>query len=269
MTRPRKQTVDWFPHSCTHGRTMFTLERKYGILGYGFWFKLLEILGNTEGHSIDAEDLATMNYLQAQTYTNEETCTEILNLLSALDAIDPKLWKEKIIWSDNFVSGLAALYRNRNKPIPVKPDNNHNKPGQPGKKRKITVEEEKEGKEGKEKDIAPPGPSDTAGALPPVLFFSCQFFDVDFDYRMKLAKEFPALNDALLKDEFSKMEDWIIDNKRKKKFKANGQIGNPRAFIKNWLKKVVVDGQQLFGGSDKPKGLAAVQRFMQKGEESG
>lgn len=117
------------------------------------------------------------------------------------------------------------------------------------------------------KDIAPPGPSDTAGALPPVLFFSCKFFDVDFDDRIKLAREFPALNDDLLKDEFSKMEDWIKDNKHKKKFKASGHLLNPRSFIKNWLKKAEVDGQ-IFG-TGKPKGFGAVQRFMEKGEENG
>ena len=87
-------------------------------------------------------------------------------------------------------------------------------------------------------------------------FFSCPFFEVDFNYRMKLAKEYPALNDDLLKAEFSKLEDWIIDNRSKKKFKSNGQLGNPRLFIKNWLSRVTVDGQQLFG--PRPKGASVI-----------
>ena len=48
MTRPRKQTVDWFPHYCRHGKTMAILEEKYGNNGFAFSFKLLEILGDTE-----------------------------------------------------------------------------------------------------------------------------------------------------------------------------------------------------------------------------
>lgn len=168
MTRPRKQTVDWFPHSCTHGRTMFTLEREFGILGYGFWFKLLEILGNTEGHFIDAQDVATMKYLQAQTYTDEETCLKILGLLSNLEAIDPTLWEQDLIWSDNFVSGLAPCYRNRNITIPLRPDNYRPNPGQPGKKSKITAEEGEEEKRRKEEKSKKP-PVNPDGLTPSLL----------------------------------------------------------------------------------------------------
>ena len=49
MTRPKKQTVDYFPHSCNHKKTIYILEERYGNNGYSFWFKLLEMLGNTEG----------------------------------------------------------------------------------------------------------------------------------------------------------------------------------------------------------------------------
>jgi hypothetical protein len=129
---------------------MFTLEREFGILGYGFWFKLLEILGNTEGHFIDAQDVATMKYLQAQTYTDEETCLKILGLLSNLDAIDSGLWSGGLIWSDNFVAGLLPLYRKRDCTTPTKPDNRHPKPQTSGKKDQITVEEGEEGDKGEE-----------------------------------------------------------------------------------------------------------------------
>ena len=154
MTRPRKQTVDWFPHSCTHGKTMFTLEREFGVTGYAFWFKLLEVLGNTEGHFMDAEDRRALKYLQAQTFMDTENCLKILDTLADLDAIDPKLWEQKIIWSQNFVNGLAALYRNRNKSLPVRPDNYRKITGSSGistgnnpiRKEVERVEEVEEGK---------------------------------------------------------------------------------------------------------------------------
>lgn len=104
-------------------------------------------------------------------------------------------------------------------------------------------EEVKAEEEVKVKAIAASEPTAPSAAF----FYSCQFFDIDFDYRMKLAKEFPALTDELLKEEFSKMEDWIIDNKSKRKYQSNGHLANARLFIKNWLKRVRVDGQQLFG----------------------
>lgn len=104
--------------------------------------------------------------------------------------------------------------------------------------------------------IAPPGPADTAGA-PRILFFACPYFDVDLEYRLKLAEEYPALNNDLLRKELSKMEDWISDNADKKKFKANGRLANPKLFIKNWLNRV--------GGIWGPKGPSAVQKWAEKG----
>lgn len=254
MTRPRKRTVDWFPHSVNHGRTIFVLERRWGIAGYAFWFKLLELMGNSEGHFIDADNKSSMDYLQALTYTDKDTCLEILNQLADLDAIDLKLWKEKIIWSDNFVAGLAALYRNRNLPLPDRPVNYRKLTGSSGVSNAFNPirEEVKEGKEVERKDIAPSGPVDHAGA-PQQFFYTCPYFEVDFNYRFKLAKEYPALPDDLLLKELSRMEDWITDNPKKRKFKSNGHLANPRLFIKNWLDRVKVSGDALFPGKPEPK----------------
>jgi hypothetical protein len=122
MTRPRKQTVDYFPHTCNHGQTMFVIEQRHGNDGYAFWFKLLELLGRTEGHFLDCNKLTTWNYLSAKTLVSKEKAEEILNLLSELEAIDAELWNVKVIWSDNFLKGLSFAYRNRDFPIPDKPD---------------------------------------------------------------------------------------------------------------------------------------------------
>lgn len=105
------------------------------------------------------------------------------------------------------------------------------------------------------KDIARSGIDIPASAA---FFFSCKYFEVDFDYRQKLAAEYPMLTDDLLKKEFSKMEDWISDNPKKKKFKANGHLANPKLFIKNWLERVLVTGQ----GVREPKGWAALREYM-------
>jgi hypothetical protein len=122
MTRPRKQTVDYFPHQVNHGETMFIIEQRYGNDGYAFWFKLLELLGKTEGHSLDCRKPTTLNYLAAKTLLTKDKAEEILNLLAELEAIDTELWNQnKIIWSDNLLKGLAFAYRNRGISIPDKP----------------------------------------------------------------------------------------------------------------------------------------------------
>lgn len=123
MTRPRKQTVDYFPHSCKHGKTMFILEQQYGNDGYAFWFKTLEILGETEGHCLFCNDLPSWKYLLSRTHLEAEKVEEILNLLADLGAIDVDLWKlDRKIWSDHFIENLSFAYRNREVVIPNKPD---------------------------------------------------------------------------------------------------------------------------------------------------
>lgn len=133
MTRPHKQTVDWFPHKCNHGATLFAFEGRYGNDGYAFWFKLLEVLGATEGHRIDCKDEKRMAYLCAYTKIGTATCAEMLGFLARMDAIDPELWTgASVIWCQHFVDGLHAVYRNRQLPPPDKPDCQHELPGLTG-----------------------------------------------------------------------------------------------------------------------------------------
>lgn len=121
MARPKKKTVDYFPHSCTHGKTLFIIEQKYGNDGYAFWFKLLEFLGDTDGHYIDLNDEMVQEFLQAKTSLSKEMCNEILDLLAKLKAIDAELWEHKIVWSQNFVDGISDVYKNRRVEIPSRP----------------------------------------------------------------------------------------------------------------------------------------------------
>jgi len=120
MARPKKQTVDYFPHQCNHKKTMFVLEQRYGNDGYAFWFKLLELLGAAEGHYIDCNDVSTWQFMCAKALMTEDKCREILDYLVCLGAIDAELWDRKIIWVQNFVDGLDDLYSRRKVVKPTK-----------------------------------------------------------------------------------------------------------------------------------------------------
>lgn len=113
MSKPKTATVEYFPHSVNHGKSMFALEAKYGNNGYAFWFKILEILGATEHHYIDCNDTATFQYLIAKTKTDDETATEIINYIVGLGCLDADFWKCKIIWSQKFVDNMEELYSRR------------------------------------------------------------------------------------------------------------------------------------------------------------
>lgn len=121
MARPKKQTVDYFPHIANSGKTIFILESKFGNDGYAFWFKLLELLATTDGHVYDCRNSAHWQFLLAKTQQNDVSARSILDLLSELDAIDSELWDLEIVWSQNFVDNIADVYKNRKAKAPTKP----------------------------------------------------------------------------------------------------------------------------------------------------
>jgi len=124
VARPKKQTVDYFPHTATSGKTMFTLETRFENTGYAFWFKTLELLASTEKHVFDCRNSANWEFLLAKTRTDEVTASSILDLLARLDAIDAELWSYKVIWSQNFVDNIADVYKNRKSTPPTRPSVN-------------------------------------------------------------------------------------------------------------------------------------------------
>ncbi len=130
MARPQKQTVDYFPHysNASSGKTLYILESKFGNDGYAFWFKLLEILANSQGHFYDARNPVAWEFLLAKTHVVNEKAEQIMGLLVDLDAIDSKLWDKRIIWCQNLVDNITDAYRNRTTDIPLKPSINGKEP---------------------------------------------------------------------------------------------------------------------------------------------
>ena len=121
MARPKKRTVDYFPHIIKDGKTITILENRFGNDGYAFWFKLLEILGDTDGHSYRYENTTNVEFLLAKTNVSEVKAEKILDLLAELEAIDKELWEHNIIWSDNFMENIADVYNKRSYDKPQKP----------------------------------------------------------------------------------------------------------------------------------------------------
>lgn len=133
MGRPTKETVDYYPHFVKGGRTIFILESKYGNDGYAFWFKLLEILGDAEGHYYDCSIPNNWAYLLAKTRCSEDTANGVINTLLTLGKIDSELWESKqVIWCQHFVDNLSSVYKRRNIEAPTKPSFCNEKPQRVG-----------------------------------------------------------------------------------------------------------------------------------------
>jgi len=121
MGRHTKATVDYFPHYVHHGKTLHIIQNLYGNDGYAFFYKLLETLGDAEGHYYDCRDETSKEFLAAQTHVEWITGAEILNKLCSMRIIDPELWKIEVIWMDSFVDSVKDAYRKRAISVPVKP----------------------------------------------------------------------------------------------------------------------------------------------------
>ncbi len=121
MTRPNKNTVDYFPHYCNHGKTIFILQRKFGNNGYAVWFKTLECLGKSDNHVLDLRNCDDWEFYVAEMGVSDAEINQILDLLAKLKAIDQELWENKVIWCNNFIKNIADVYKKRNNDLPKKP----------------------------------------------------------------------------------------------------------------------------------------------------
>ncbi len=122
MARPQKQTIDYFPHQVTHGKTLLILQNEFGNDGYAFWFKLLELLCEVEGQVYDYKNPASWRLLLAKTHVKEDIAEKILQILADIDTIDAELYyNDKIIWVQKLVDNLDLVYKRRNTGTPIKP----------------------------------------------------------------------------------------------------------------------------------------------------
>ncbi len=129
MARLQKDTVSYFPHDAdaSNGDTLTVLQSRFGNDGYAFWFKLLEKLASTDGHSLDVSNATKWHLLLAKMDVDEKTGVEIMNLLVEMQAIDKELWGSKVIWCQKLVDNVSDVYKNRRRAIPQMPfSTNHN-----------------------------------------------------------------------------------------------------------------------------------------------
>ncbi len=234
MARPKKQTVDYFPHYCNHKKTMFILEQRYGNDGYAFWFKLLETLGNNEGHYIDLRNDADKEFLASLTRLTGETCEEMLDLLSKLDAIDAELWEQKIVWSQNFVDGVKDVYRNRIVGMPERPSfllGKHHIGGVSDVRNPQTKVNETKVNETKEEGQQTPENITTEereilSTLKTIPNYPLDYLK-DIDLLRQLSVEFPTID---IREEIKRFAVYKMDKPLTKK-------SNPRLQIRNWIEK--------------------------------
>jgi len=121
MARPKRHTVDYFPHDCHHPKEIEILINQFGNTGYAFYYRLLEVVGRTPNYTVDYSDTLSIEYLSTQTGTDAETINNIISLLVSLNVLDKEIWEqEKHIWCQSFVDSITDVYRKRKDYVPDK-----------------------------------------------------------------------------------------------------------------------------------------------------
>ncbi len=114
MARPKKNNVEYFPHTVTHGKKMSYIEKKYRNDGYATWFKILEELGSTDNHYLNLSDEVQLMFLSDKCLITEELLIDIINDLVRLKEFDAELWNDnKIIYCQKFIDSIQDAYSKR------------------------------------------------------------------------------------------------------------------------------------------------------------
>lgn len=122
MARPKKDIIDYFPHPVKNGSKMFIMEQKYGDKGYMAYYKILELLGASEGHFLNFSNNKDRYYFNASIRSNDKLTEEIILTLCEIGALDEDLWlNKKIIWCQDLIDSVADLYSKRNRNVPLRP----------------------------------------------------------------------------------------------------------------------------------------------------
>ena len=119
--RPEKLTVDYFPHVVKEVKVVKILEHRFGAEGYAGYYKLLELIGDTELHRPKFKNDQDKYYTLYRTGLDEDKFTDMIELLIGIGKVDRELWEtKKVIWIEDFVNSLKPVYFNRKKPLPTK-----------------------------------------------------------------------------------------------------------------------------------------------------
>jgi len=125
MARPKKNTVDYFPHPCKNGQKMQYIQSKYGNDGYAVWYKILEQLGDSENHVIDLRNETQTMLLAGYCCVTKDRLNDIIGDLAELGALSKKLWSFRSgnegfrhVYSQKFIDSISDVYSKRKTPIP-------------------------------------------------------------------------------------------------------------------------------------------------------
>jgi hypothetical protein len=225
MGRPKKAIVDYFPHFCTHGRVLFVMQSIWKNDGYSAFYKLYELMGNSEGHAYDCKKDGNWEYLVTYFMVDEETAHAMIRKLCSLGIVDSDLWYQGLVlWSDCFIEDLDAVYSRRKIDCPAKPDLCQHKPYSGVQAATENPPQEESGHKNPQSKVKESKVKEKNTLAPTYNFDTHQWENIDGHLNI-WHKAFPALD---IRAQLDQMASWLEANPRNKK-------SNYSRFIHNWL----------------------------------
>ena len=260
MARPMKTKVDYFPHVTHSEKTIAILEAHWGNDGYAFWFKLQEMLGDSDEFACRCDNSSEWEYLLSRTRVDETAAVAILDKLAEIGAIDAGLWANRIIWSEPFIRNLAPVFERRKCELPHKPGFCGEPAGETGviptgtdkekesreedsKAEKSTVEKESESAAapGRTKDCPSARRSGVVRQADTVYLKPAERERLDQDFGEQGAARIIFLLDAYksnyprrccgYSDDYKVIQSWVINRYREESSGSRLSPGGPRTFM--------------------------------------
>ena len=119
MARPKKNTIDYFPHDCVADKTVKIINAHFGNEGYAFYYKLFELLGRSENHFLHCGTEIDWQYLCTELSVESDKAERIIEFMVDLEIMNRSFWEEhKIIWSPAFCRMTETVYQKWKRPVP-------------------------------------------------------------------------------------------------------------------------------------------------------
>lgn len=116
-----KNTAEFFPFKVKDGKTLFVLQRKYGLAGIGFFTQIMRWLSMAPGHYYQYVDEYDKDRLNQFCGVGESDTKAMIEDMVKTEKLDPELWRKyQVIYSQDFVDELAELYRRRKAEPPTR-----------------------------------------------------------------------------------------------------------------------------------------------------
>jgi hypothetical protein len=113
-----KNTVEYFPFFVKDGKTIFALQKHYGIAGIGYFTQLLRYLSQVPEHWISMQDEYDRERFIQYMGGDESICIHVVYIMCATCKLDKDLFERKgAIVCKDFIDSLEKVYSRRSNGI--------------------------------------------------------------------------------------------------------------------------------------------------------